>query len=185
MKKTTLFALLMGSVGVAHAFDAGNGTLTLNAEVTDNGTCIITGLDKTYTFPDVTKAQLTAAGNDSKIVGQVLMPVQAIGCPEGLTKVNAVVDYARNSAAPALPQTAPLPEVTGVGKGIAIWLYQGSAGKGVYRMPGQTIVYPINADTHESGDMGSSALEYGQYNAANPIVAGAFSSVINYTISFE
>lgn len=167
--------------GNALANDGARGTMTFQAALTGSGTCTVQGLDKSYTYPDVTVADIIAAGNNNKSISiPAELKMAVVGCPAGVSNVNVKYDYT------ASKESSRAAATTGTGKGMAVWLYKegSSAGPSSAVYAGSNFNFTISPDTHEATGLGLKGVLYGSYTPTdtdNTVKAGDFSAVINVT----
>ncbi|EBO6445970.1 type 1 fimbrial protein [Salmonella enterica] len=159
------------------AFADTTGTQTFTANIVAN-TCAITGLNEVVQFPDFTRQQVKAAGHDKSMIGgSITHTFNVSGCPASMTQMTMQLDYTQATT----PSGKPVPELTGTGKGVALWLYKTATGAN-YFMSGDKPSYTI------TNGAASSLIRIDPYgwfpNGDSDIVGGSYSTTLNLTFDF-
>ncbi|EAX8756085.1 type 1 fimbrial protein [Salmonella enterica subsp. enterica serovar Minnesota] len=179
MKIKNCLFLLGAAMAVmsSSAFADTMGTQTFTANVVAN-TCAISGLDASTALPDYTRADLKKAGHNSALLpGNFIHTFNVTGCPASVSGMAMTVNYTQA----AEPQGAPVPALTGTGKGVALWLYRTARGAN-YLRDGDTVKSTI---TNGAGSALIRVDPYGWFpNGDSDIVAGSFTGVINVSFDF-
>ncbi|EFT9846420.1 type 1 fimbrial protein [Salmonella enterica] len=162
------------------AFADTTGTQTFTANVTAN-TCTIDNLSITKNLVDYTRAEIKNAGHDDKVLpGGFSHEFKVTNCPASVSNVAVTLTYNKFAAAP----NKPIIDTTGTGKGVALWVYQGTTGSGSknYWNSGVTKNFSIS---NGSGAATMHMIPYSWFpNGDSDIVAGSFTGVVNVSFDF-
>ncbi|WP_080206627.1 fimbrial protein [Salmonella enterica] len=178
--KNRLFLLGAAMVVMSSSvFAVTNGTQTFTANVTAD-TCTVDNLAITKNLATYTRAEIKGAGHDSKeLPGRFAHEFKVTNCPASVSNMAVTLTYNSNSAI----QGKPVLETTGTGKGVALWLYKGTAGGGGnYWNSGVVNNFSIS---NGSGTAVMHMEPYGWFpNGDSDIVAGSFTGVIDVSFDF-
>ncbi|EBN1929228.1 type 1 fimbrial protein [Salmonella enterica] len=180
MKIKNCLFLLGAAMAVmsSSAFADTTGTQTFTANVTAD-TCTVDNLAITKNLATYTRAEIKNAGHDGKVLpGGFSHEFKVTNCPASVSNMAVTLTY--NVAR----QGKPALDTVGTGKGVALWLYQGTTGWGPanYWNSGVVKNFPIS---NGSGTAALHMMPYGWFpNGDSDIVAGSFTGVINVSFDF-
>ncbi|EJB9105687.1 type 1 fimbrial protein [Salmonella enterica] len=162
------------------AFADTTGTQTFTANVTAN-TCTVDNLAITKNLATYARAEIKNAGHDGKALpGRFSHEFKVTNCPASVSSMAVTLTYNQLAAAP----NKPIIDTTGTGKGVALWMYQGTTGTGPknYWNSGVTKNFSIS---NGSGTAALHMIPYSWFpNGDSEIVAGSFTGVVNVSFDF-
>ncbi|EDQ2188830.1 type 1 fimbrial protein [Salmonella enterica] len=162
------------------AFADTTGTQTFKANITAN-TCTIDNLSITKNLANYTRAEIKNAGHDAAVLpGGFSHEFKVTNCPASVSNMAVTLAYNKFAAAP----NKPIIDTTGTGKGVALWMYQGTSGSGqaLYWNSGVTKKFSIS---NGSGSAVMHMIPYSWFpNGDSEIVAGSFTGVVNVSFDF-